>query len=76
MKSKLFIRSLFRLAATLTLTGSVLAGQAPGTAATPDVAISCRDRIYAAEQCFDTVSVSDPVDNKLLGERVDLRYQP
>lgn len=43
------------------------AGQVPGTAAAPDVAISHRDRVYAAEQFSNTVSVFDPADNKLLG---------
>ena len=43
------------------------AGQAPGASAAPDIAVSHRDRIYAAEQFSNTVSVSDPVDNKLLG---------
>jgi YVTN family beta-propeller protein len=43
------------------------AGQAPGLASDPDVPISHRDRVYAAEQFSNTVSVSDPVDNKLLG---------
>lgn len=43
------------------------AGQAPLAASSPDVAISHRDRVYAAEQFSNTVSVTDPVDNKLLG---------
>jgi YVTN family beta-propeller protein len=43
------------------------AGQAPGLASDPDVPISHRDRVYAAEQFSNTVSVTDPVDNKLLG---------
>ncbi|WP_307437609.1 YncE family protein [Labrys monachus] len=43
------------------------AGQAPGLASAPDIPISHRDRIYAAEQFSNTVSVSDPVDNRLLG---------
>ena len=46
---------------------AAFAGQAPGTASTPDIAISHRDRVYAAEQFSNTVSVTDPVDNKLLG---------
>jgi YVTN family beta-propeller protein len=44
-----------------------LAGQAPGAASAPDIPISHRDRVYAAEQFSNTVSVTDPVDNKLLG---------
>ncbi len=43
------------------------AGQAPGSAGDPDIAISHRDRVYAAEQFSNTVSVTDPIDNKLLG---------
>jgi len=45
----------------------VFAGQAPGSATAPDIAISHHDRVYAAEQFSNTVSVTDPVDNKLLG---------
>src|ERR1700733_11814562 len=43
------------------------AGQAPGAASDPDVAVSHHDRVYSAEQFSNTVSVTDPVDNKLLG---------
>lgn len=43
------------------------AGQAPFAAAAPDIPISHRDRVYAAEQYSNTVSVTDPVDNRLLG---------
>jgi DNA-binding beta-propeller fold protein YncE len=43
------------------------AGQVPGTASDPDIPISHRDRVYSAEQFSNTVSVTDPVDNKLLG---------
>jgi YVTN family beta-propeller protein len=43
------------------------AGQVPGTAAAPDLPVSHRDRVYAAEQFSNTVSVVDPADNKLLG---------
>jgi len=46
---------------------SVFAGQAPGSAADLDVPISHRDRVYTAEQFSNTVSVTDPVDNKLIG---------
>ena len=55
-------------AATALLTAQyTCAGQAPGMASDPDVPISHRDRVYAAEQFSNTVSVTDPVDNKLLG---------
>ena len=43
------------------------AGQPPMSAAAPDIAISHRDRVYAAEQFSNTVSVIDPADNRLLG---------
>jgi DNA-binding beta-propeller fold protein YncE len=43
------------------------AGQAPGAASDPDVPVSQHDRVYAAEQFSNTVSVTDPVDNKVLG---------
>ena len=62
-----------RLSTTL-LAGAVLvgsvaawAGQAPGSASDPDVPVSHRDRVYAAEQFSNTVSVTDPLDNRLLG---------
>jgi YVTN family beta-propeller protein len=43
------------------------AGQAPAAASAPDIPISHHDRVYAAEQFSNTVSVTDPADNKLLG---------
>jgi YVTN family beta-propeller protein len=43
------------------------AGQAPGALSAPDIPISHRDRVYAAEQFSNTVSVTDPADNTLLG---------
>lgn len=46
---------------------SATAGQAPRKADAPDIAISHRDRVYAAEQFSNTVSVTDPVDNRVLG---------
>lgn len=46
---------------------AAVAGQAPGKAADADLSISHRDRVYAAEQFSNTVSVTDPVDNRLLG---------
>jgi YVTN family beta-propeller protein len=44
-----------------------LAGQAPFAAGDPDIPVSHQDRVYAAEQFSNTVSVIDPADNKLLG---------
>jgi len=43
------------------------AGQAPGLLSDPDVPVSHHDRVYAAEQFSNTVSVTDPADNKLVG---------
>jgi len=42
-------------------------GQAPGASSAADIPISHHDRVYAAEQFSNTVSVIDPADNKLLG---------
>jgi YVTN family beta-propeller protein len=58
------IAMLFVLAA---LTVPALSGQVPGPAATADVPVSGRDRVYAAEQFSNTVSVIDPAANQLLG---------
>jgi YVTN family beta-propeller protein len=60
-------KSLLLAGTILTTCTSAWAGQAPGTLSAPDVAISHHDRVYAAEQFSNTVSVTDPVDNKLLG---------
>jgi YVTN family beta-propeller protein len=46
---------------------AVWAGQAPGAASDLDIPISHRDRVYSAEQFSNTVSVTDPIDNKLVG---------
>src|SRR5712671_3286519 len=62
------IRKSLLLAATMIVTTTAAwAGQAPGAAASADIPISHHDRVYAAEQFSNTVSVTDPVDNKLLG---------
>src|SRR5258708_33447771 len=53
---------------TLVTTPSAWAGQVPfGTATSPDIPVSHRDRVYTADQWSNTVTVTDPVDNKLLG---------
>jgi DNA-binding beta-propeller fold protein YncE len=54
-------------AAALVNVQSSRAGQAPGAANAPDIAISHKDRFYTSDQFSNTVSVIDPVDNKLLG---------
>lgn len=61
---------LFRALLATTIIGGMSpawAGQAPGGAADADIPISHRDRVYAAEQFSNTVSVTDPADNKLVG---------
>src|SRR5713226_5698819 len=55
------------LLASVALAGSAAAGQAPAALSDPDVPVSHHDRVYAAEQFSNTVSVTDPADNKLLG---------
>jgi YVTN family beta-propeller protein len=47
------------VAATACTTGHHLAGQG--------IPVSHRDRVYAAEQFSNTVSVTDPADNRLVG---------
>src|SRR6201987_4110806 len=57
------------LSLTTALIGAryAVAGQAPYAASDPDIPISHQDRVYSAEQYSNTVSVTDPVDNTLLG---------
>src|SRR5277367_4518693 len=61
------ILTVLLIATTLAGGRAASAGQAPGAALDPDIPISHRDRVYSAEQFSNTVSVTDPVDNKLLG---------
>src|ERR1700682_579358 len=60
-------KSLLLAGTMLATCSSAWAGQAPGELSAPDVPISHHDRVYAAEQFSNTLSVTDPVDNKLLG---------
>jgi YVTN family beta-propeller protein len=53
--------------AMLSAFSSGWAGQAPGPVSNSDVPVSHRDRVYAAEQFSNTVSVTDPANNTLLG---------
>src|SRR3974377_1520594 len=60
------------LAVLLVATGLVgvryaFAGQAPAAAPAQDIPLTHQDRVSSAEQYSNTVSVTDPVDNKLLG---------
>jgi len=57
------LSALVLLATTL----SAFAGQAPGAAEQPDIAVSERDRFYTSDQFSNTVSVINPASNKLLG---------
>src|SRR5246500_3124552 len=43
------------------------AGQAPFGVTAPEIPVSHMDRVYSAEQYSNTVSVTDPADNSLLG---------
>jgi YVTN family beta-propeller protein len=65
---RLVLASLSPIALAI-VTGSVaLAGQAPSSAASPDIPITHRDRVYAAEQFSNTVSVirlGDPIPANL-----------
>src|SRR5271169_3872912 len=65
------IRNLFVAAvlsaAAFASSASAWAGQAPAAESAPDIPVSHHDRVYAAEQFSNTVSVTDPAENKLLG---------
>ena len=65
MKRVIFVAALLSVAPAWS--GALLAGQAPAPASAPDIPISHHDRVYAAEQFSNTVSVIDPADNTLLG---------
>ncbi len=67
MKTRLSKSAMLACTILATTCSAAFAGQAPGAASSPDIAISHHDRVYAAEQFSNTVSVTDPVDNKLLG---------
>ena len=58
---------LFLAGTMLAISAGAQAGQAPGAASAADIPIGHHDRVYAAEQFSNTVSVTDPADNKLLG---------
>src|SRR3954451_9522915 len=66
MKRSLLILNYFAGVCLLWQTAA-WAGQAPGAASDPDIPVSHRDRVYSAEQFSNTVSVTDPADNRLLG---------
>ncbi len=64
---RLVITGVLPIALSFVTSAAALAGQAPASAAAPDIPISHSDRVYAAEQFSNTVSVIDPVSNTLLG---------
>ncbi|HEY2533461.1 MAG TPA: hypothetical protein VGJ20_36940 [Xanthobacteraceae bacterium] len=57
------------LLASITLVSGLhaYAGQAPFAVTAPEIPVSHSDRVYSAEQYSNTVSVTDPADNRLLG---------
>ncbi len=61
------LMALLGFASSVTWAPHAFAGQAPLFTDAPDIPISHRDRVYAAEQFSNTVSVIDPADNRLLG---------
>jgi hypothetical protein len=65
--TRIHVRTAALAAALLATAGQGWAGQAPGAAGDPDIPVSHRDRVYTAEQFSNTVSVTDPVDSKLVG---------
>lgn len=67
MKSRMLkVRALVGVA-TVAFSAAAIAGQAPASLDAPDIPVSHHDRVYAAEQFSNTVSVTDPVSNRLLG---------
>ena len=63
----MIIRRLFLLIALLLASAPAHAGQAPFAASAPNFPVSGQDRVYAAEQFSNTVSVIDPSTNRNLG---------
>jgi DNA-binding beta-propeller fold protein YncE len=66
LTTTVFLISLFTISTFVTVP-SARAGQAPGSSASPNIPVSHHDRVYTADQFSNTVTVTDPVDNKLLG---------
>ncbi|MBS0217409.1 MAG: YncE family protein [Proteobacteria bacterium] len=62
-----FLAMLFLAASTMAAFAPANAGQAPRAAAAANIPVSSSDRLYAAEQFSNTVSVIDPARNQLLG---------
>ena len=62
-----FLRPTILVTALFLLPLTVFAGQSPAGTDAPDIPISHSDRVYAGEQFSNTVSVTDPASNTLLG---------
>jgi YVTN family beta-propeller protein len=62
-----FPAMLLLAASTMAAFAPVNAGQVPRAATTADIPVSSSDRLYAADQFSNTVSVVDPAQNRLLG---------
>ncbi len=65
--NRFVINVTFALLASLVTALTAEAGQAPYAADAPDIPLSAHDRVYAAEQFSNTISVTDPSSNTLLG---------
>jgi len=52
---------------TVAVVRVAIAGQVPGSDSEADVPITHRDRVYTAEQFSNTVTVTDPASNEVLG---------
>jgi YVTN family beta-propeller protein len=63
----MIVRRLLLSTAFLLAGAPAFAGQAPFAVGAPDFPVSAGDRVYAAEQFSNTVSVIDPSTNKHLG---------
>jgi YVTN family beta-propeller protein len=61
------MKSLLTLAILASTAIPAFAGQAPGAAEAPDIAVSSRDRFYTSDQFSNTVSVVNPSTNEVLG---------
>jgi YVTN family beta-propeller protein len=64
---RFFLAAVLPIALMVPAAAPAGAGQPPFGTSAPNIPVSHRDRVYAAEQFSNTVSVTDPADNKLLG---------
>ncbi|WP_321858374.1 YncE family protein [Paraburkholderia tropica] len=67
MSARVLTLRTIAFAAAMAASSLASAGQVPGADSAPDIRVSHHDRVYAAEQFSNTVSVTDPADNRLLG---------